>query len=161
MPSVSAPNAVDRAVRLYGDLLFDLCETVLWSPSNAQLAFRAIMKEIRRTRSANQYTDHERAWILRIACTQLRAFSMRLGRKLTPSEQIMLDASMTLESRMKQFDSYFHRLSADDQLLLLLRDKYGIPYSEVAAAMGLPEGSLKMKRQQALRTLDEWIWGQA
>jgi DNA-directed RNA polymerase specialized sigma24 family protein len=46
----------------------------------------------------------------------------------------------------------------EDQILLLLRDKHGIPYSEIASALRSPEESLKVKRQQALRTLEEWLW---
>jgi DNA-directed RNA polymerase specialized sigma24 family protein len=77
---------------------------------------------------------------------------------VTSQEQITLDASGNVSIRLKQFDLYFHRLIPEDQILLLLKDKYGIPYPEIATAMGIPEESLKIKRQQALRTLEEWLW---
>ena len=70
----------------------------------------------------------------------------------------MLDASMNIEGRLKNFESYFHRLPVDDQILLLLRDKYGLPYHEIAATLVASEGSLKLKRQAALKCLDEWLW---
>lgn len=153
---------VDHVVRLYGDLLFDLCESVLWSPSNAQLAFRAVLKAIRAARPSNAYQEYERAWVLKVACDELRTFARRHGRRLTPAEQVLLDASsLNVGARLKQFDSYFHRLDTEDQLLLLLRDKYGLPYPEIEAAMGAPEGSLKIRRQQALRTLEEWLWDES
>ena len=38
-------------------------------------------------------------------------------RKLTPAEQIELDSTAQLNSRLKQFDAFFHRLKIDDQLL--------------------------------------------
>lgn len=139
-------------------MLFDLCESILWSPTNAQVAFRGILKEIRKRQPADSLGEYERAWVLRVACDQLRSLAHRHGRKLTPSEQIMLDASLNVQARLKQFDSYFHRLGTEDQLLLILRDKYALPYSEIASAMGVPEGSLKVRRQQALRTLEEWLW---
>jgi DNA-directed RNA polymerase specialized sigma24 family protein len=159
-PQGGAIPAVDRVVQLYGDLLFDLCESILWSPVNAQLAFRAILKAIRRRRQGHGFVDHERAWVLQIACEKLSDLSSRHGRRLTSSEQIQLDSTQNVSSRLKQFDSYFHRLLTEDQMLLLLRDKYGLPYPEIASALGLPEGTLKVRRAQALRALEEWLWDQ-
>lgn len=149
---------IDHVLLTWGDLLYDLCESILWSPSAAPAAFRVILKELKKQHEANGFKDYERAWILGVAYERLRKISARKGRRLTPSEQIMLDSSFKMESRLKQFDSWFHRLTTDEQLLLLLRDKYGTPWPEIAAATGLPEGSLKMRRQQALRTLEEWMW---
>jgi DNA-directed RNA polymerase specialized sigma24 family protein len=156
----SGARPLDHLVETYGDLLFDLCESVLWSPANAQLAFRAILKAARPARSDRAYVAHERAWILRLACGVLRPFAERYGRKLAPSEQIMLDSMLTPERRLQQLDSYFHRLSTDDQLLLLLHDKHGLPPEEIASALGAPSGTLQLRRQQALRTLEEWVWNE-
>lgn len=157
-PAGASPGTPERVVQLYGDMLFDLCESVLWSPVNAQLAFRSILKTLRRRRSGHGYTEFERAWILQIACEKLIELSARHGRKLTSSEQIQLDSAQGVASRLKQFDSYFHRLVTEDQILMLLRDKYGMPYPEIASALGVPEPSLKMRRTQALRSLEEWLW---
>lgn len=151
---------IEHVVHVYGDLLFDLCEAVLWSPSNAQIAFRAILKKIRQRISRDAYLDHERAWVLQIACAELERLTQKVGRTLSPSEQIMLDANLDTGARLKSFDSYFHRLPPSDQILLLLRDKYGLPFKEISSILQLPEGSLKIKRQQALRTLESWIWGE-
>ena len=157
MNPVSEPW-INQIIQKYGDLLYDLCETILWSPSAAPPAFRAVLLEIKKRRGHENFKDYERAWIIRTAYEKLTRLSATQGRRLTPSEQIMLDSTFKVDARLKQFDSYFHRLSTAEQLLLLLRDKYGIPYPEIAAATGLPEDSLKMRRQQALRTLEEWLW---
>jgi DNA-directed RNA polymerase specialized sigma24 family protein len=154
----AAPGTPERVVQLYGDMIFDLCESVLWSPVNAQLAFRSILKILRKRRNGHGFTDFERAWVLQIACEKLIELSARHGRKLTSSEQIQLDSAQNVTVRLKQFDSYFHRLVTEDQILLLLRDKYGMPYPEIASALSVPEGSLKMRRAQALRSLEEWLW---
>ena len=157
MNPVSEPW-INQIIQTYGDLLYDLCENILWSPSAAPRAFRAVLLEIKKRRHHENFKDYERAWIIRTAYEKLSSLSATQGRRLTPSEQIMLDSTFKVDARLKQFDSYFHRLSTSEQLLLLLRDKYGIPYPEIAAATGLPEDSLKMRRQQALRTLEEWLW---
>ena len=155
----SSMTEIERIVKNYGDLLFDLCESVLWNSVNAQLAFRSIIKEIRSRRERQPFLDYERAWVLRIACERLRAYSRRHGRRLTPSEQIEIDASDNVSQRFKKFESYFHRLGVDEKLVLLLKDKYGIPFPEIASAVNAPEDSLKIRRQQALRTLEDWLWG--
>jgi DNA-directed RNA polymerase specialized sigma24 family protein len=159
----SPPDFIQHVVSLYGDLLHDLCSSVLWSPGNAQVAFRSILRDIRSQgrREKQRFREFERAWILGIACRKLVPLVHRYGRKLTPSEQIMLDANSDIDNRFRHFDSYFHRLPTEDQILLLLRDKYGLPYNEIASALGVPEGSLKVRRQQALRALEEWMWGTA
>ncbi len=154
----SSSRAVEHIATQYGDLLFDFCESILWSTNNAQIAFRSVMRAIRAAYPGNEYQEYERAFVLRVACEKLRVLSDKYGRRLTPAERIMLDASLDVEARIKQFDSYFHRLATEDQMVLLLRDKYGLSYTEIAAAMGVPEGSLKVRRAQALRTLEEWIW---
>lgn len=152
--------AIENIVKHYGDLLFDLCESILWSPSAARVAFRAIIAEIKKRREGETFVDFERAWVLNVACNKLRAQAERHGRKLTPSEQIELDSLLDAPGRLKKFDSFFHRLSLEDQFLLLLKDKYGIPMAEIASALGLPEGSLKLRRAQALRAMEDWLWGQ-
>ncbi len=152
---------LNRIVELYGDMLFDLCASVLWSTSNAQIAFRAVLRALKKSRKANPYVEFERAWVLSVACGVLKTHAHRHGRKLTSSERILLDANLVVDERLKQFDSYFHRLTTEDQLLLLMRDKFGIPYPEIATATGHPEGSLKIRRQQALRALEEWLWDSA
>lgn len=152
---------LDQVVHLYGDLVFDLCQSVLWSPSNAQSAFRAVLKEVKKRHSENHFSVHERAWILRLACEHLQLVYGRMARRLTAPEQIKLDSGASAGSRLKHFESYFHRLHVEDQILLLLKDKYGLPYPEIATVLGAPEGSLKVRRQQALRALEEWIWDNA
>jgi len=150
--------SIDRYVHSYGDLLFDLCESVLWSSTNAQIAFRSILKDIKRGRRFQKFGAHERSWVLKVACDRLRHLSVRHGRSVSHAERIKLDANENVANRLKHFESYFHRLPIEEKVLLLLKDKYGIPYTEIASAIGIPEGSLKVRRQQALRTLEEWLW---
>jgi DNA-directed RNA polymerase specialized sigma24 family protein len=157
-PSLTPKNPIDLLVQSYGDLLFDLCESVLWSPETAQFTFRAILKTLRKDKESHGFVDHQRSWVLQVTCEKLLEASSRHARRLTPSEQIELDSAQGVTTRLKQFNSYFHRLGAEDQILLLLRDKYGLPYPEIASALGMPEATLKIRRAQALRSLEEWVW---
>ncbi len=124
----------------------------------AQQAFRTIVKSLRKNITSQNYQDYERAWVLQIACQELIALSPHHGRRTTASEQIELDATQNVASRFKSFEFYFNRLKTEDQILLLLRDKYGLPYPEIAASLGVPEDSLKIRRSHALRALEEWLW---
>jgi DNA-directed RNA polymerase specialized sigma24 family protein len=159
-PAPAQAPLSDPIVERHGDLLYDLCESILWGSGAAQTVVRSIFRELRAERKFNLFTQHERAWVLRVACHRLRDLSRDHARKLTPNEQLELDANEKASARLKQFDFYFHRLPVNDQFVLLLRDKYGLPYSEIAAALSVPEGSLKIQRQQALRALEDWIWGE-
>ena len=149
---------IDHFVRSYGDLLFDLCESVLQSPEYAQIVFRSILRKIRHGSRFEKYSGYERSWVLRIACDKLLHLCHQRTHPISIEDQIKLDANEQVSLRLKQFNSYLRRLMPEDQILLLLRDKYGIPYPEIATAMTIPEDSLKIRRQQALRTLEEWLW---
>ncbi len=151
-------DSIDHFVRSYGDLLYDLCEELLSNSTQAQSAFRSILKKIRSGIRYQKYSHYQRSWVLKIACSKILLLSDQFGHQVSPEEQMELDASENATIRMKHFKSYFYRLKTEDQILLLLKDKHGIPYSEIAAALDIPEGSLKVRRQQALRTLEEWLW---
>ena len=154
-------DSSDHFIRTYGDLLYDLCESILQTPTHAQLAFRSILKQIHSESRFQKFCEYERSWVLRIACKKIINLSQKYGRRVSPEDQIKVDAKETIENRFEQFDTFFNRLMPEDQILLILKDKHGIPFPEISSAMVTPVGSLKMKRQQALRTLEEWLWNTA
>ncbi|MBS1961931.1 MAG: sigma-70 family RNA polymerase sigma factor [Bdellovibrionales bacterium] len=150
---------IDGVVLTYGDLLYDLCQTILWSPADAPDAYRSILRTLARRPKNERFRKYERPWILQIAFRELRGMKRRSPRLLTPAEQVMLDSNPDPRARLRFFDSYFHRLPIESQCLLILRDKYGIPVSEVATVLELPEASARLQRLQALRMLESWIYG--
>jgi DNA-directed RNA polymerase specialized sigma24 family protein len=150
---------IDGVVLTYGDLLYDLCQTMLWSPADAPDAYRAILRTLARRRRIERFTRYERPWVFQIAFRELRGMKRRSPRLLTPAEQVMLDSNPDPRARLRFFDSYFHRLPIESQCLLILRDKYGIPVSEVASVLEVPEASARLQRLQALRMLESWIYG--
>ncbi|MBC7386637.1 MAG: sigma-70 family RNA polymerase sigma factor [Cryobacterium sp.] len=150
-----------RIISTYGDLLYDLCQSMLWSPADAPDAYRSILRTLGRRPKAERFLKYERSWILQIAFNELRGMKKRSPRLLTPAEQVMLDSNPDPKARLRFFDSYFHRLPIESQLLLLLRDKYGLPVSEVASVLQIPEPSARLQRLQALRLMESWIYGGA
>lgn len=148
----------ESVVEHYGDLLFDLCESILRSHTLAQTAFLEILEEIRGATPEDHYRNHQRAWALRIAYEVLKKLSLQHKRKMTSFEQMELDATPSLGARLKNFDAYFRKLSLEQQILFLLRDKYGLPYVEISNSTGIPEDTLKGFRQQGLKALESWFW---
>ena len=144
----------------YGDLVYDLFYSILWNHKGAGALYLQFWNQMDRelTRQGANYQKYARAWILREAIDLLNQGVRKHGRTLTSAEQVMLDANLDLPARQVQFESYLHKLKPSDHILLLLRDKYGLPQEEIGAALGLSEGAIKIKRQQALRSLEEWLW---
>lgn len=161
-PGLSRPAQVEELVRLYGDMVFDLCESVLESPANAQIVFRSILKAVETESKDLPFVQHARAWILGVACREILTFIRRRGRRRAEprdhTERMTIDALPEAAERLKRFPHYFRRLTPEDQLLLLLKDKFGLPYPEIAAALSVPENSLKVRRSLALLAIEEWIW---
>jgi DNA-directed RNA polymerase specialized sigma24 family protein len=142
----------------YGDLIYDLALSVLWSQPGAQAAYPAILRTFRRLGPRERFEKHELAWVLRVTCSRLEQLASRYGRSLSSAERMMLDGALKGEERLRQFDSYFHRLGVPDQILLLLKDKHGIDYDTLASALQTPVATLMLRHQHALRALDEMIW---
>lgn len=157
-PKSSIEPPPDRLLHLYGDLVFDLCVSILHSPAQVQRTFKMIFSRLKKEGPSLNYVTYERAWVLKTTCMQLLGYYPYEGHQVSNEEQIRLDASHNVTDRLNEFQSYFRRLKPEDQILLLLRDKYGIPLADIAAALTLPEASLKVRRQHALRTLEDWLW---
>lgn len=151
-------DEINHLIRSYGDLLFDLCESVLRNPTQVHATFSAILKKIRSGSRFQKFSSFERSWVLKVTCNQLLHLSNETSIPAVLDEQIKLNENEPIGLRLKHLGAYCRRLMPEDQILLLLRDKYGIPYPEIATALEIPEGSLKIRRQQALRTLEEWLW---
>lgn len=149
---------IDRIHRTYGDILYDLCQNLLWSTADAPDAYRTILRTLKRQALLGRYEKYERAWVFQIAFKELKKLARRTHRELTPAEQVMLDSNPDPKARMRFFDSYFHRLTPESQFILLLRDKYGFPMEEIASALEAPEESMKLQRLLAFRQLQAWIW---
>lgn len=150
---------IDQVIATYGDLLYDLCQSMLWTQAGAPYAYRAILKALKREgRSRDRFAKYERAWVFHVAFRELKRMSRKSPLTLTPAEQVMLDSNPDPKARLRHFDSYFHRLPIESQFLIILKDKYGVPLSEIAAALELPEPSVKLQRLQSLRLLESWVW---
>ena len=143
----------------YGDLTYDFASSLLWSTRNGKLILKRLYLS-HPGRELNSWSGAklERAAVFRELLQLIRDSHWRYMRRLTTAEQRMLDGNLVEDGRLRQFDSYVHRLSFDDLALLLIRDKFGFPISEAAAIFEAPEASLQLQRQHAFEALCDWIW---
>ena len=156
---MTSPAPSEGFVQRFGDLIYDLAHSVLWSKSSAenctQETVRLLVRESSRGMAFEQW---ERSWVISRALKKIRQMAPRHSRELTPAEQIMLDNTPSSQDRLELLESFLHRLPIELHIVLLLRDKYGLQYDEIAAALETPESTIRIGRQQALQTLEEWIW---
>ncbi len=149
---------IAKLVEKYGDLIFDLCESMLGNSALAQLAFRSIIKKIRLELNRSSYEAYERSWVLKLASQQLLALVRRRGEVVEPKRQFEIDSHAENQNQTQKLDFYFRRLRPELQLLLLLKEKHRLPTDEISAALGTPIDTLKLQRGQALKALEEWMW---
>ena len=151
---------VNHWVQTYGDMVYDLCVSLLHQPPHAQLVFRSVVKKIYFRSYFEKYSTYERGWILRLTCERLLQ-AYHHHRDPSVDEQSQLDTQPEAANRLNHFSLYFYRLKPEDQLLLLLRDKWNLGFDDISMALGIPEGSLQVKRDQALRSLEKWIFDES
>ena len=153
---VADTTVIDDLEKNFGDLIYDLFLSVLWNQKGAKLLYTSFWRKTSKQllRQPELYQKYSRAWTIQQAVHTLLEMQPKLGRVLTAPEQVMLDANLNIPARLRQFESYFHKLTPTEQILLLLRDKYGLPYTEISAALEMPEGSLRVRHQQSLRSLE-------
>jgi len=163
MSSSASNPSENRLLEVYGDLLFDLCNSMLWDWSNAQVAFKKISESLQNSlqhTSPSHFQQNERAYVLQSSISFLRNFSVDHAKRLDKHEQLSLDSLKPGMDRQKMLSHFFQRLQDDEKLILLLKDKYGLPFSDISSALSLPEGTLKVRRSQSIRSLANWIWGE-
>jgi DNA-directed RNA polymerase specialized sigma24 family protein len=149
---------LDRVVASYGDLIFDLCDSILGSTALAQIAFYSIIKKIRSEIKRGEYQLYERSWILKVASQHLISMVQQRGEIMEPKLQIEIDSQLDSGHRLKYLGFYFRRLRPEMQLLLLLKDKHQVSHEDISAALSTPVDTLKLQREQVLKTLEEWMW---
>ena len=148
---------VTHYLQSYGDLVFDLIHSLVPDSETGQIFFREILQKLKTQKKINTYHRYEKLWVMRIACETLLEQHDYFKIRSLPEQRIQLDAQPS-SVKITQFETYFQRLDLMDQMLLLLKDKLDFNYKEISAILGIPEGSLKMRRQLTLRTLEEWLW---
>ena len=71
-PSVRPAEDVETIIERYGDLLYRLCILMLKNESDAEDAIQETMIQYYRKAPAFENTEHEKAWLIRVATNKCR-----------------------------------------------------------------------------------------
>ncbi len=156
------PSTSEKPFDRHLELIWDFIYSIVWNQRGARAIFKIETRKISHFRTVrhvqSETPDFQRNWILKQTWEVLSKNYDSHQKKLSASEQVMLDSLFEPELRLKNFESYFHRLNLKEKAVLLFRDKYGFSTSEVASILSISEGSLKLLRQEALSSVEQWIW---
>ena len=145
--------AADRVDRCYG-----LAYRILRDPHRAQDAVQQAL--IGAWRDLPNLRDPERfdAWLLKLvvnACyTESRSDRRWTAKvRLIPLDQsVEPDVARTVAAR-DELDHAFRRLTPEQRSVVVLHHHLGIPLTEIAATLGIPEGTARSRLHYAVRQL--------
>jgi RNA polymerase sigma-70 factor (ECF subfamily) len=158
-------DAFDALVRSRVDAVYRTCLAILDDSADAADATQETFVSAWRHRDALRDPDLFDAWLWRISLNACRAQLRRRGRTRVREIRLLepLDdrepasrerslADRTADS--DAFDRAFGGLSVDDRAVLVLHHLQGRPVSEIAGALGAPEGTIKSRLHRARAALE-------
>jgi len=172
------PQAFARLVALHEGMVFNLSARLLGDPEEAKDAAQDVFLQVFRTLDRFEGRSSLRTWIFRIVVNQCRNRQRwwRRRRKdrcspledLTPAQEARLPGAMHgaspyelacrgEEARLVQ--AALLRLSFDHRAILLLREVESLSCEQVAAALRVPEGTVKSRLARAREALRRELAG--
>jgi RNA polymerase sigma-70 factor (ECF subfamily) len=166
------PQAFSRLVALHEGMVFNLAARLLGDPEEARDASQEVFLQVFRTLARFEGRSSLRTWIFRIVVNHCRNRQRwwRRRRKdrccaiedLTPAQEARLPAGAQGESpyegarrgeQARQVQAALLRLSFDHRAILLLREVEELSCEQVAAALHVPEGTVKSRLARARAAL--------
>jgi hypothetical protein len=144
----------DYLIQSYGEIIYSLC--IINSKSDEiKSIFRSILKKLLSKQSIFKNSKMERSIVLKISCLILIE-NKKNNKKVIDYKKLWFDEKKQTEQEIFYF--YFDQLDTEEKIILFLREKYKIQFFEIATALFFPEGTIKIKRQQAFEKLEEYLW---
>jgi RNA polymerase sigma-70 factor, ECF subfamily len=167
-------HAFNQLVLEYQGLAYNVAYRILGNADGAADATQDSF--LKAYRSINSYRGGSfRAWLLRVLTNtcydQLRAHRRRPARSLDEGDGLA-EWAVCLEDRSERPVEYAERrelnqfiqrairaLPADQRTVVLLSDVEGLSYEEIAAATGMPIGTVKSRLSRARAHLRDFLLG--
>jgi RNA polymerase sigma-70 factor (ECF subfamily) len=114
--------------------------------------------------------ENLKAWVFRIALNtgrDIRKTAWKRRRQSLAEDAIMFstsespDADLVRNEQINQLSQAVMRLRPNEQEVFLLRQNGGLTYEQIAAATGLPVGTVKTRMRAAISRLRETVGGQS
>jgi RNA polymerase sigma-70 factor (ECF subfamily) len=166
------PQAFSRLVALHEGMVFNLAARLLGDPEEARDASQEVFLQVFRTLPRFEGRSSLRTWIYRIVVNHCRNRQRwwRRRRKdrccaideLTPAQEARVPAASQGESpyesarrgeEARRVQAALLRLSFDHRAILLLREVQELSCAQVAAALNVPEGTVKSRLARAREAL--------
>jgi RNA polymerase sigma-70 factor (ECF subfamily) len=170
------PEAFTRLVCLHEGMVVNLAARLLGEVEEARDVAQEVFLQVFRTLARFEGRSTLRTWIYRITvnqCHNRRRFWHRRRRdRETPLEDCALplpapassssgspyDATLRLE-RARQVQAALLELRFEHRSVLVLREVEGLSCQEVAAALGVPEGTVKSRLSRAREAMRHKLTG--
>ena len=171
-------QAFARLVALHEGMVFNLAARLLGDPEEARDASQDVFLQVFRTLGRFEGRSSLRTWIFRIVVNHCRNRQRwwRRRRKdrccaledLTAAQEARLPAGAQGESPYEQarrgeqarlVQAALLRLSFDHRAVLILREVQGLSCDQVAAALRVPEGTVKSRLARAREALRRELSG--
>jgi hypothetical protein len=145
-------------IRNYGSLLFQWAFYTIEDPSQRNFCLREVFRILLKNdkKLKKPLSNIERAWFLRLSLPIIQKFSNESSIQDKSLRSELTQAS--LDERLDHFHAIFAELSFEDKSLLLLWDLLQVSPEEISTIFHSPQDSLKLKRHQTLRKLEDLIW---
>ena len=158
------PLAFARLVELHEGMVFNLSARLLGDPEEARDVAQEVFLQVYRMLGRFEGRSSLKTWIYRIAanqCHNRRRFWHRRrrdreeGLEAVPAEAAGAGGGSSpyeearLGERARRVQAALLQLSFEHRLVLVLREVEGLTCEEVAAALGVPEGTVKSRLSRA------------
>ena len=170
------PGAFDAIVRAHQDRVYAFCTRMLSDREDAQDVAQEVFLSAYRNLAGFRGEASLSTWLLRIAANRclnrIRQRAARAAREVSPGdpegdggapfqppgrEEDRPDRMVETRETGKILEAAIARLDEDSRLLVLLSDVEGFTYEELAAAAGLPLGTVKSKLHRARMALRKML----
>jgi RNA polymerase sigma-70 factor (ECF subfamily) len=171
------PAAFARLVSLHESMVFNLAARLLGDGEEARDVAQEVFLKVYRTLGRFEGRSSLRTWIYRIVvnqCHNRRRFWHRRGRDREEALDEGLPApqrsgggawqaspyQQALErERARRVQEALLGLRFDQRSVLVLREIEGLSCEQIAAALGIPEGTVKSRLSRAREALRARLWG--
>ena len=165
--------AFGRLVALHEGMVFNLAARLLGDPEEARDLSQEVFLQVFRALGRFQGRSSLKTWIYRIVVNlcrnRLRWWRRRFRERSAPLEELSVADEARLGAAGEAGESPFERLarrerarcvqqallglSFDHRAILLLREVEGMSCDQIAATLGLPEGTVKSRLARAREAL--------
>ena len=151
--SARSADAVEAAIRAYGNPLYRLCFVMLRNESDAEDAVQETFIRYLQKAPRFEAPDHEKAWLITVAANQCR--DLLRFRKRHP--QIDSDALPEVSARSSDSGILEALMALPEKFRIVLTLYYVEEYhiDEIARIIGKTPSAVKMRLQKGRKLLEE------